>query len=71
MQPKSRLLIVEQLTSPDAVFVDLHMMVLFGEARQRTEDEFRGLLEQAGLELLRVIPTESEASVVEAAPASS
>ncbi len=69
MKPKSRLLIVEQLMSPDAVFFDLHMMVLFGEARQRTEDEFRRILKQAGLDLLRVIPTESEASVVEAAPA--
>lgn len=67
MTPASRLLIVEQLMSPEAVFYDLHMMVLFGEARQRTGEEFRTLLERAGLELLRVIPTASEASVVEAA----
>ena len=54
---------------PQAVLFDLHMMVLFGEARQRSDVEFRTLLAEAGLELLRVIPTESEASVIEAAPA--
>lgn len=68
MTPTSRLLIVEMLMSPEAVYFDLHMMVLFGEARQRTEDEFRSLLQRADLELVRVIPTASEASVVEAAP---
>jgi SAM-dependent methyltransferase len=68
MKPQSRLLMVEMLMSPEAVYFDLHMMVLFGEARQRSEDEFRSILQQSGLELVRVIPTESEASVVEAAP---
>jgi SAM-dependent methyltransferase len=68
MGPTSRLLLVEQLMSPEAVWVDLHMMVLFGEARQRSEDEFRTILEQAGLRLERVIPTASEASVIAAVP---
>jgi SAM-dependent methyltransferase len=69
MKPSSRLLIVEMLMSPEAVYFDLQMLVLFGEARQRSEEEFRSLLKRAGLDLLRVIPTDSEASVVEAAPA--
>ena len=69
MGANSRLLLVEQLLSPAATLADMHMMVLFGEARQRTEAEFREILEESGLELLRVVPTESEASIVEAAPA--
>ena len=34
--------------------------------RERTEDEYRMLLQEAGLRLVRVIPTASAVSVVEA-----
>ena len=45
------------------------MLMLFG-ARERTEEEFRGLLAQAGFALRRVVPTRSPAglSVLEAVP---
>jgi hypothetical protein len=52
---------------PEAVRMDLHMLILFG-ARERTEAEFRELLASAGLDLRRVVPTGSPAglSVIEA-----
>jgi len=46
---------------------DLNMLVRAG-GRERSEGEFGGLLEAAGLRLLRVIPTTTPASLVEAAP---
>jgi len=46
---------------------DLNMLVRAG-GRERSEGEFRALLEAAGLRLLRVIPTTTPASLVEAAP---
>jgi len=65
MRAGAKLLLVEQLLSPAATPIDMHMLVLFGEARQRTEAEFRDLLDAAGFRLIRVVPTESEASIVE------
>ena len=38
---------------------DLLMLTLFGRGRLRTESEFRALFAAAGMELTRVIPTES------------
>ena len=69
LAPGGRVLVVEQLASPAAVLPDLHMLVLFGEARQRSPEEFAELFRRAGLALVRVIPTASDASVVEAAAA--
>jgi hypothetical protein len=37
--------------------------------QERTELEYRHLLEKAGFTLKRVVPTESAASIVEAVPA--
>jgi hypothetical protein len=76
MPPGSRLLLVEAIVPerardrPAAVRMDLHMLVLLG-ARERTEAEYRRLLEASGFQLLRVVPTRSQAglSVLEAAPA--
>jgi O-methyltransferase domain len=48
---------------------DVNMLVCTG-GRQRTEAEFRELLHRAGFELLRIIPTESRISIVEAEQAS-
>ena len=48
-------------------WVDLMMLVIGG--KERTEEQYRELLAGAGLELARVVPTESEVSVVEAVPA--
>ncbi len=46
---------------------DLEMMVLT-EGRERSEDEFRTLLAQAGFRLAQVVPTSSHMCVVEAVP---
>jgi hypothetical protein len=48
-------------------FIDLNMMVMTG-GRERTEEEYRALLEAGGFKLTRVIPTDSPMSIVEAAP---
>jgi hypothetical protein len=69
----ARLLIVEAVLPelarerPEAIRMDLHMLILFG-ARERTEAEYRCLLDRAELTLQRVIPTASPAglSVLEA-----
>jgi hypothetical protein len=76
MGPHARLLLVEALMperasdAPEAVRMDLHMLMLLG-ARERTEAEYRALLADAGLALQRVVPTASPTalSVLEATPA--
>ena len=73
MHASSRLLVIEQILEPDPAqgesmdyLSDMQMMAMFGSARERTRDEFAGLLNAAGFELTRVIPTASPACVVEA-----
>jgi hypothetical protein len=44
------------------------MMTMFGQARARTEDEFRSLLERTGFTMNRIIGTSSSVSLVEAKP---
>lgn len=76
MPDGARLLLVEAILPqrarerPEAIRMDLHMLILLG-ARERTEAEYARLLAAAGLELRRVVPTASPAglSVIEAAPA--
>src|SRR6266700_1681435 len=69
MQPSSRLLIVEMVipSPPDltGAFYDLHMQVLQG-GRERTENEFRLLLQKEGLKLKRMIATKSPMKIIEA-----
>jgi hypothetical protein len=68
MRPASRLLIVEAILPerardrPAAIRMDLHMLLLLG-ARERTETEFRLLLERSGFRLERLVPTESPAGL--------
>ncbi|MGE5305317.1 MAG: methyltransferase [Alphaproteobacteria bacterium] len=50
------------------IMSDLNMMVMSG-GRERTATEHRDLLAQAGFALTRIIPTQSEVSVIEAEPA--
>ena len=76
MPAKARLLIVEQFLEPDpqrgrpmAYLLDIQMMAMIGSARERSREEFEGLLAASGLTAIRVIPTESAVSIVEAAPA--
>ena len=49
---------------------DLMLMMLGSEGRERTEPEYRELFEGAGLELARVIETESAVSIMEGRVAS-
>lgn len=74
MSREARLLLVEMVMperteqAPIAVQLDLQMLVVTG-GRERSQAEHRGLLGRAGFERVRVIPTASEASIVEAVPA--
>ena len=61
---------MEQVVQPGdaydrAKLVDMLMLVLFG-AQERTEAEYRVLLEAAGFERISVHPTDTPYSVVEA-----
>ncbi len=68
MRPDSRLLIIEAILPerardrPAAIRMDLHMLLLLG-ARERTETDFRMLLERSGFRLERLVPTESPAGL--------
>jgi SAM-dependent methyltransferase len=71
MAPGGRLLVIEAVVPPGdgahpAKFLDMAMLAFTGGA-ERTEEEYRDLLADAGLELTRVIPTRSPVSIVEAA----
>ena len=72
MGPSARLLLVEAVVSPSdapdpAKILDLAMLLVPG-GQERTEDEYRVLLERAGLRLTRVVPTRTSACVIEAVP---
>jgi hypothetical protein len=75
MDPASRLLIVEAILPerardrPAAIRMDVHMLILFG-ARERTEAEFRELLDRSGFLARRVLMTGSPAGlgIIEATP---
>ena len=68
--PAGKLLLVEMVIPEDnqpspAQAMDLNMLVLLG-GRERTEEEYRSLLQEAGFRLEQVIPTHSPFSVIEA-----
>jgi O-methyltransferase domain/Dimerisation domain len=70
MTPDARLLVIEQVIPPGnepslSKLYDLHMLVLSG-GRERCEDEYRDLLAAAGLDLVRIIPTDVPRSIIEA-----
>ena len=70
MAEAGRLLLVERLIPPggeasEAKLGDLNMLVLTGGC-ERTEADYAGLLQAAGFELVRVVPTRSPMSVLEA-----
>jgi SAM-dependent methyltransferase len=70
MRPDSRLLILDSVLTPSSdpgrAIMDLLMMVLTG-GRERTESEFRSLLDAAGFSLVKVMPTMG-ASILESRP---
>lgn len=72
MPQHGKLLVIELVLPPGeepffGKWLDLHMLVLLG-ARERTAEEYRALLEPAGFELARVIPTRAGPGIVEALP---
>jgi len=73
MKVNSRLLIIETvLEKGDAPhlgkMLDMIMLAFFTGAQERTEQEYRKLLDKAEFRLTRVVPTESAVSIVEAVP---
>jgi hypothetical protein len=73
MKPNSRLLIIEMVlptgnTPHPGKMLDMIMLTIAG-GQERTEPEYRVLLDKARFRLTRVVPTESAVSVVEAVPA--
>jgi hypothetical protein len=73
MRSTDRLLVIEMVTIPcepnlRIALSDIGMLAFFGEGRQRTPDEYRGLFAECDLALERMIPTESPFSIVEARP---
>jgi hypothetical protein len=72
MAGNSRLVLAETIVTdgPESMFpkfMDLNMMVMVG-GKERTVEEFRALLAQAGLELTQVVQTGTMMSVIEAVP---
>ncbi len=66
MSSLSKLCIIERTTDtnvPDTHFVDVHMLVITG-GRERSLDQYRSLLDEAGLEIDRVISTASPFSIL-------
>jgi hypothetical protein len=72
MADHARLLLIERVVPAgnapaEAKLFDVNMLVVVG-GRERTAEEYRALLAQAGLALVQVIPTASPLSLVEARP---
>ncbi len=68
-----KLLLVESVIPPGnepfaGKFLDLTMLLIPG-GKERTEQEYRELYQQAGFALKRIVPTSTEVSVVEGEPA--
>jgi hypothetical protein len=73
MRETDLLLVIEMLTvpgepNPGIAVLDMMMLLYFGEARQRTVDEYSELFRATGLEFTRVVSTPSAFSIVEARP---
>jgi ubiquinone/menaquinone biosynthesis C-methylase UbiE len=72
MKPEGRVLIVDVVIPPSnephfGKFIDLNMLVMTG-GLERTEEEFRQLLDASGFKLTRVVPTQTPFSIVESLP---
>jgi hypothetical protein len=70
--PDGKLLLVEAVLPPRnehalSKFFDLNMLVMTG-GRERTAPEFKALFETSGFKLTRIVPTDSEFSVIEGVP---
>jgi hypothetical protein len=72
MHPHARLLLIETVVAAgdqaDRVkWLDLEMLVLTSGGRERTADEYAGLLRAAGLRVARIVHTHGRRDIVEAA----
>lgn len=70
MPAESKLLLVESVIPSGnepfgGKFLDLVMLLIPG-GKERTEEEYRALLSKAGFQLSRIVPTETEVSIIEA-----
>jgi hypothetical protein len=70
MPAHGRLLVVESVIPPGnepfgGKFLDLVMLLIPG-GKERTQEEYRALFQQAGFELSKIVSTGSEVSVIEA-----
>ncbi|QDT95938.1 methyltransferase [Gimesia aquarii] len=69
MPENSKLLVIESVIPPGnepfaGKFLDLVMMLIPG-GKERTEEEYKTLYNQAGFELTRIVPTKTELSIIE------
>jgi hypothetical protein len=72
MTRNSRVLLVDMVVPDNGVncfskLLDLNMLVMNG-GRERTETEFRTLLDASGYKLTKIVPTMAPQSVIEAVP---
>jgi predicted O-methyltransferase YrrM len=72
MAPSGKLLLVDEVISPghepsSTTFIDINMLVMTG-GLVRTEAEFRALFDAAGFRLTKIIPTQSQYSIIEGVP---
>ena len=70
MAPGGRVILLDSVLAPGNApdfgkLLDIEMLLLPG-GRERTEAEFRTLFERAGLTLMKILPTRSPLSVLEA-----
>ena len=69
MSKGNKLLLVESVIPPGndpfmGKFLDLTMMLIPG-GQERTEHEYRELYDRAGFDLVQIVPTVTEVSVIE------
>jgi precorrin-6B methylase 2 len=70
MQSGSRLLIIETIINNDNKYsfgkmIDILMLVITKDGRERTLEEFKGLFEKSGFSINRIIPTITPFSLIE------
>jgi len=69
MGATSRLLIIEHILAPDNApswgqMLDVQMLVLNPGGKERTQHEFEGLLQSAGLAISEIVPTKAVTSLI-------
>lgn len=59
-----RILPTRAVQDPDTILTDIHMMAVTG-GRERTQEQFRGLLSKAGFKIKGIVRTTSAVSIIE------